>query len=532
MKTTIYPPITSEISVGFFPNRDSHVLPALYECDMCAVGVSETGEIQAREHAASHEKGIRKTLERLVRENLPEIILSTFRYQLNHIVHEEREAWLCLELDALAARVNSLEYLEGGVGFDTEDPMYTFRQLMTFLNRKMEPVEFIAPQRNEMEMIGIFLRRLVQEVHLKDIYLKSNLHETEKRRMINIVDCIEKNATNTPELHFDLRCTRRGIYSLPTLRGGMDAELFKAADIMGDVSKVGVTAARGSADLESAGNAGVKTFLFFRGIIANIREAMKGKAYHEVLAIESYKRLALKYNKYGKVLLLQDKLEDIIAKTRQSSDWVVKYTGVTALYAIVDKVKQCHLDASDDLRKIILDGDTVPTKPSIFTCFCCMPKEDRIPSAIELIASYAKSSSGMGIKRLYGKEKWRVQDLAKRLVTSLSLHEEVAVSIRLRALEYARNFEGLKLCNADLHKADFFGANVKDGKFYKSYLFQANFRGANCQGTAFDDADIERADFRGAYGLDVEQIKKAENWELAFFDEEFKALLEAINDES
>lgn len=527
MTAITFPPIEAEAPVGYFPNGDSIILPAIFECEQCSVGVSDEQIEQHDQHVAEHEKDIRKTLERLVRENLPERILCTFRYQLNHIVHADREEWLCLKLEELAQKVNALEYLEGGVGFDREDPMYTFRQLMTFLNKKMEPEDFIAPQRNEMEMIGMFLRRLIQEVHLRDIYLKSNLHQTEKRRMINIIDCIEKNATNTPELHFDLRCTRRGIYSLPTLRGGMDAELFKAADIMGDVSKVGVTAARGAADLESAGNAGVKSFLFIRGIVANIRESMKGRAYHEVLAIESYKRLALKYNKYGKVLLLQDKLEDIIAKTRQTSDWVVKYTGIAALYSIVSRVKQCHLDASEELRKIILEGETVPVKPSIWRCFSCKSKEERTPSAVELIASYARSCSNMGIKRLHGKKKWRIQDLAKRLVTSLSLHEEVAVDIRLRALQYARNFHDLKLCNADLHKADFFGAYIKDGKFNKSYLYRANFRGSYCEGTVFDGADIEEADFRGANGLTVEQIKKAENWELAIFDEGFRELLKA-----
>ncbi len=77
------------------------------------------------------------------------------------------------------------------------------------------------------------------------------------------------------------------------------------------------------------------------------------------------------------------------------------------------------------------------------------------------------------------------------------------------------NLTGARLEIADLTGADLRYAN----------LTRANLTRANLTGTSFLDANLTTADFQHAKGLSVDQIKKAKNWELAIYDDAFRAQL-------
>lgn len=52
-----------------------------------------------------------------------------------------------------------------------------------------------------------------------------------------------------------------------------------------------------------------------------------------------------------------------------------------------------------------------------------------------------------------------------------------------------------------------------------------DLRDANLRDVDFTQSSVDRTDFRHAKNLTTEQIKLAENWEEAVYDEEFRAKL-------
>ena len=76
------------------------------------------------------------------------------------------------------------------------------------------------------------------------------------------------------------------------------------------------------------------------------------------------------------------------------------------------------------------------------------------------------------------------------------------------------------MCNASLLGADLSGANL-----INSNLSDANLRKAKLHGAKLIKADPSEADLLYIRGLVPFQIKSAENWDTAFFNEEILEIL-------
>jgi uncharacterized protein YjbI with pentapeptide repeats len=72
---------------------------------------------------------------------------------------------------------------------------------------------------------------------------------------------------------------------------------------------------------------------------------------------------------------------------------------------------------------------------------------------------------------------------------------------------------------ADLRKADLFMANLHSTSLHGASLIGAKLRKAELSGADLSEADLKMADLREALNLDCEQLKEAENWQLAYRDE-------------
>lgn len=83
------------------------------------------------------------------------------------------------------------------------------------------------------------------------------------------------------------------------------------------------------------------------------------------------------------------------------------------------------------------------------------------------------------------------------------------------------NLQGAFLTGARAAGINLQGANLWGADFAKANLYQANFGNADLQAANFQDARIQGADFRGAKNMNGEQIKAAENWEKAIYDDVF-----------
>lgn len=92
-----------------------------------------------------------------------------------------------------------------------------------------------------------------------------------------------------------------------------------------------------------------------------------------------------------------------------------------------------------------------------------------------------------------------------------------------------------KLSQADLTEANLLGTNLQRAEFVKTYmpranlsqanLSQANLSQANLEAANLSKANLSGADFQGAYGLQPDQVKRANNWQQAIYDEEFRKKL-------
>ncbi len=69
-------------------------------------------------------------------------------------------------------------------------------------------------------------------------------------------------------------------------------------------------------------------------------------------------------------------------------------------------------------------------------------------------------------------------------------------------------------------------ANLKGVDLLGVDLKGANLFRANCHNTILLGADLYGANLKGAIGLEVEQIKKAKNWQSAIYSGEFKQKLD------
>jgi uncharacterized protein YjbI with pentapeptide repeats len=81
------------------------------------------------------------------------------------------------------------------------------------------------------------------------------------------------------------------------------------------------------------------------------------------------------------------------------------------------------------------------------------------------------------------------------------------------------NLQGAFLTGARAAGINLQGATLCGADFAKANLYQANLGNADLQAANFQGARIQGADFRGAKNMNGEQIKAAENWEQAIYDD-------------
>ncbi len=83
------------------------------------------------------------------------------------------------------------------------------------------------------------------------------------------------------------------------------------------------------------------------------------------------------------------------------------------------------------------------------------------------------------------------------------------------------NLQGAKLYEANLQEANLNGANLQEAHLSAANLQKARLYEANLQEADLRWANLREADLSGAKGLIASEVKKARNWKLAFYSEDF-----------
>ncbi len=86
---------------------------------------------------------------------------------------------------------------------------------------------------------------------------------------------------------------------------------------------------------------------------------------------------------------------------------------------------------------------------------------------------------------------------------------------------YEANLQGAYLVEANLQEAFLDEANLKGAKLRGANLQGAKLSAVNLQGAYLDGANLQGATLDGAKGLTASQVKKAKNWKLAFYSDDF-----------
>ncbi len=86
---------------------------------------------------------------------------------------------------------------------------------------------------------------------------------------------------------------------------------------------------------------------------------------------------------------------------------------------------------------------------------------------------------------------------------------------------YKANLQEADLGGANLQKADLRSANLQEAGLFFANLQEAKLRSANLQEADLFGANLQKAILIRAKGLTAPQVKKARNWELAYYDDEF-----------
>ena len=90
-----------------------------------------------------------------------------------------------------------------------------------------------------------------------------------------------------------------------------------------------------------------------------------------------------------------------------------------------------------------------------------------------------------------------------------------------RADLFEANLQEAYLDEANLQGAYLREANLQGAKLSEADLQGAKLSEANLQGAYLDGANLQGAKLVGAKGLTASQVKKAKNWKLAFYSDDF-----------
>jgi hypothetical protein len=82
-----------------------------------------------------------------------------------------------------------------------------------------------------------------------------------------------------------------------------------------------------------------------------------------------------------------------------------------------------------------------------------------------------------------------------------------------------------KFVKTNLKSTTLAESNLKGANFNNACLMEANLQGANLGHANLEGADLQHANLKSAKNLDVNQVKAALNWELAYYDLDFSQQL-------
>jgi len=91
------------------------------------------------------------------------------------------------------------------------------------------------------------------------------------------------------------------------------------------------------------------------------------------------------------------------------------------------------------------------------------------------------------------------------------------------------DLEAAAMSLSDLSMANLSGAYLVQADLRKTNLRQADLSNANLTRANLGEADLQQANLRGAVGLTPQQIKQAQNWERAIYDDHFREKLNGSN---
>lgn len=95
-----------------------------------------------------------------------------------------------------------------------------------------------------------------------------------------------------------------------------------------------------------------------------------------------------------------------------------------------------------------------------------------------------------------------------------------------KALLWDANLERANLDSADLERATLDGSNFQESNLQRANLRgvtarNANFQGANLFDAVFSHANVQGVNFQNAEYVNIKQVKAAQNWEKAIYDDDF-----------
>ncbi|NTW50849.1 MAG: pentapeptide repeat-containing protein [Chlorobiales bacterium] len=90
------------------------------------------------------------------------------------------------------------------------------------------------------------------------------------------------------------------------------------------------------------------------------------------------------------------------------------------------------------------------------------------------------------------------------------------------------NLQGVKAGQSNFEQANFQHTSLCEAGFSFSNLQHADLRDADLQDAVLEHTDLYGADLRGARNIRVDQIRLAQNWEYARYDNDFREKLELL----
>ena len=112
--------------------------------------------------------------------------------------------------------------------------------------------------------------------------------------------------------------------------------------------------------------------------------------------------------------------------------------------------------------------------------------------------------------------------LANAELRDVELQGALLVGAKLQGADlFGAKLQGANLFGANLQGAILQGANLQGAILFRANLQKATLVGTELQGADLRSANLQGASVRHAVGLEPDQVKRARNWERAYYDDDF-----------